>query len=649
VTSSSISSTTGTTASTTTAATAVQNYLSSTQESSSQVTGLASGLDTASIISSLMTVAAMPQTNLKNQVTADQSQLTDLQTINTDLTTLQTASEALSQSSGWAITAATSSDTSVTATTSSGTLPGAVTFDVLNVAQAQSVISNDTYSSTTSTVATGNLTFTNSAGKATTIKTGDGSLSSVAAAINAANVGVTASAVKVDATHYRLQVTSNTTGAASAFTLSGVTDDLATLAQGRDATIALGGNSNYTVTSPTNTFTGLTNGLSVTVTKPTTGVTIGVSTDTATLVKNIQAMVDAANATLTEITKDTAYDTTTNTGQPLTGNSTVRGITNSILDSISNSVGGKSLANVGLSLTKDGAVTFDSAAFLSAYAADPSGTQSLFTVSSAVKGLPANTTGGISIRRTSSDTQEGNYKVHITQAASKSTSTADISGGLTAGQVITFGRGSTTASYTVTGNETPAQLAAALTSTSQTAGINLAVTDDGSNLNVSSTGYGAISNFSFSIGGAAQTVNVGNDVAGSINGKAAIGNGQILGAPDLSPPLGGLTLTVSLTAADIANGAADSTVSISAGGAQRFANLASTLTDAQTGGVTNVINGVNTEITSLQTQISDWDTRLADEQASLEQQYANLETMLGTIKSQGSALTSALSSLSSSS
>jgi flagellar hook-associated protein 2 len=641
--SSSSTSSTGTT----TAAQAVANFLSSTQQSSSQVTGLSSGLDTASIISSLMAVAAQPQTDLKNQVTTDQAQLTALQTIQAKLTAMQTASEALSQPAGWALTAATSSDPSVTATTTSSTTPGSVSFDVIDVAHAHSVISLDSYGTTSATIAGSSITFTNSAGKSTSIRTNSGSLSDVVSGINSANLGITASAVQVDATHYRLQVTSNTSGAASAFTLSGITDGTDVLQAGGDAKIALGGNTNYEITSPTNTFSGLSNGLSVTVTKAgVTGVTVGITPDTATLTKNIQAMVDAANAALTEISNDTAYNSSTNTGSVLTGNSTARDITNSILSSISGAVGGKSLANAGLSLTADGQVTFDSAQFLSAYAADPSGTQALFTSDTSVTGLPSGLTGSVAVRRTSSTTSEGQYKVHVTQAATKSTSSMDVSGGLTAGQVFTFGRGNTTASYTVTGTETPSQLAAALTTASQQAGINLAVTDDGTTLNVSSSGYGVISAFAFSVNGTAQPVTTGKDVEGTINGQQAIGNGQILGAPDLSPPLGGLTLTVSLTAADLSAGGADSTVEVDAGAAQGLANLAATTTALNTGQLTNDIAGINSTISDLQTRISDWNSRLADQQQALEEQYANLETMLGSLKSQSGSLTSALSGLS---
>ncbi|MFC7504863.1 flagellar cap protein FliD N-terminal domain-containing protein, partial [Nocardioides sp. GCM10030258] len=57
----------------------------------SSIGGLASGLDTASIISQLMALEALPQTKLKTQVTAEQSKVTALQKLNTALQALGTS------------------------------------------------------------------------------------------------------------------------------------------------------------------------------------------------------------------------------------------------------------------------------------------------------------------------------------------------------------------------------------------------------------------------------------------------------------------------------------------------------------------------------------------------------------------------------
>ena len=102
------------------------------------ISGLSSGIDTTSLISQLMTVAAQPQTQLKNQLSVQQNMLTAYQAINTKLTALQTAADAVKQASTWAATKAVSSSTAVIASTTSAATSGSTTtFDVIRLATAQ--------------------------------------------------------------------------------------------------------------------------------------------------------------------------------------------------------------------------------------------------------------------------------------------------------------------------------------------------------------------------------------------------------------------------------------------------------------------------------------------------------------------------------
>jgi flagellar hook-associated protein 2 len=105
-------------------------------------------------------------------------------------------------------------------------------------------------------------------------------------------------------------------------------------------------------------------------------------------------LVDAANATLSEIGTQTAYDASTKTGSPLTGDFAVRNMAQTILSGISqglsyddptwvnpdpvgdpNATAPKinfgSLAQFGVQLDSTGQLTFDSAKFTSAYNDDP--------------------------------------------------------------------------------------------------------------------------------------------------------------------------------------------------------------------------------------------------------------------------------------
>jgi flagellar hook-associated protein 2 len=227
----------------------------------------------------------------------------------------------------------------------------------------------------------------------------DKTAAGVSNAINAAGLSVKSSVVQTSAGDSVLQVTGTKTGAANAFTVTGLSDTSgndvtfqnAVVAQ--DATIQVGGGDaaagGYSVTSATNTFTGLVNGVTVTVGKVEPGVTLNVDTDAAGIADKFQAFVDAANATLTEVTNQTAYDAGTKTSSPLTGDFMVRQLSQGILSQVSqglsyddtttgadgttttNNVKFGSLAQIGIQLDKTGQLTFDKDKFTAAYNADP--------------------------------------------------------------------------------------------------------------------------------------------------------------------------------------------------------------------------------------------------------------------------------------
>ena len=64
--------------------------------------GLSSGIDTTSLISQLMTLAAQPQTALKTQLSTEQNVISTYQSINTKLTAFQAAADAVKNAGTWA-------------------------------------------------------------------------------------------------------------------------------------------------------------------------------------------------------------------------------------------------------------------------------------------------------------------------------------------------------------------------------------------------------------------------------------------------------------------------------------------------------------------------------------------------------------------
>jgi flagellar hook-associated protein 2 len=114
-------------------------------------------------------------------------------------------------------------------------------------------------------------------------------------------------------------------------------------------------------------------GVTLTATKEETGVTVDVTTDAGGIADKIKAMVDAANAVLSEVSKQTKFDSATGKGSTLTGDFMVRQISQSVLSAVSQGqadIG--SLSKLGVQLEKDGTLSFSATDFSSSYAADPS-------------------------------------------------------------------------------------------------------------------------------------------------------------------------------------------------------------------------------------------------------------------------------------
>ena len=174
--------------------------------------GLASGLDTTSIISQLTNTAQIPITNLNKQITGYNSQISDWQSLNTNLASLQSAVKTLSNQSTLSVPNAASSNTAAaTLTAQVGATVGTHALTVNQLASAEEVVSAPVSSATTALGRTGSFTLN---GKTIQINTSD-ALSDVASKINAASAGATASVVNVGTNDYRLTLTAAQTGAAN--------------------------------------------------------------------------------------------------------------------------------------------------------------------------------------------------------------------------------------------------------------------------------------------------------------------------------------------------------------------------------------------------------------------------------------------------
>jgi flagellar hook-associated protein 2 len=181
------------------------------------------GLDFNAILQADVAAAQVPITALQNQLVAVNTSISTLGTIQGDFTSLQNALTALNTSLTIPPTGVNVAQTApFTASVTGAPINGTYSVAVNQLASAQSIASQG-YASSTAGVGDGTITLT-IGGQATpiTIDSSNDTLTGLAGAINAANLGVTAQVVNTGApgAPFRLQLTSNSTGAAQAFSVS---------------------------------------------------------------------------------------------------------------------------------------------------------------------------------------------------------------------------------------------------------------------------------------------------------------------------------------------------------------------------------------------------------------------------------------------
>ncbi|SFP24420.1 flagellar hook-associated protein 2 [Geodermatophilus dictyosporus] len=399
------------------------------------VDGLVSGLDTTSLINQLVSAEAAPQTALKTRLGATTAAATAYRTVNSRMESLRSAAEALTSANLAAARTATSSSADVTASATSSAVNGSsLAFSVTSLASAHTVTSHLVWDSAGADVRSPSAGGTDP-GWPLEIRKPDGTadgklvaqialpdknpptLNDVAAAINEGDHGLRATVVQLGTKQVRLQVTSTTTGAASQFWLRGKAETTETAGSafvaeppGRDAELLL--SNGLTATSATNTFAELFSGVSVTVSKvdPTATTTVRVASDSEGVAAKVQAFVDAANAALKEI--KTQSSSAPGSTAVLKGDSTLTGLTGTILGAFGTGVGTSSAATLGIQLNRDGTIAFKKETLVAALAKEPAKVQSVLggrpadpvTGTGAVQGLAQRVQ---SLAKQASDTTTG--------------------------------------------------------------------------------------------------------------------------------------------------------------------------------------------------------------------------------------------------
>ena len=218
---------------------------------------------------------------------------------------------------------------------------------------------------------------------------GYATLEDAAKAINAtADLGVQATLVRSNG-QVNLVLTSAESGAANAFAISlspdssGTTTDLSGAA---DARIRMGGSygvGGIELTSSSNTFDNVIEGVSLSVNKVhkdgDPALTLTIDQDKSATKGKAQSFVDAFNALMTSFDSLTASGSDSSARGALAGDSSVRAIEGRLNTLLRTDFGGNSLINFGISADRNGKLTIDTARFEAAVAKDPAGFEALFT------------------------------------------------------------------------------------------------------------------------------------------------------------------------------------------------------------------------------------------------------------------------------
>lgn len=378
------------------------------------LSGLASGLDTASMISQIIAAESTGKTLLTNQQTQAQSRVSKLTAIQVKLQNLQSATNALSSAASWAPTQTVkSSDEAIaTATRTGGAGAGSYSVQVLGLASSSQ--KSFTYAAP---AADTTLTF----GSTSVNLTAGATIDDAVSAINSAGGGV----VAVNA-QGKLVVSSATTGAASAFSWTGGPLTLDSERAGQDASYSVDGGP--VQTSPTNTVEDALPGVDMSFSRTgTVGVTVGTpGPDVDGLVSMMKSFVEAYNATQDQIrgaiTEKPIKNPTNNVDRGkgvLYGDSTLSQLANGLRGAAGAPVSGLSgaftkLADLGVttgattggaSFSADavnGKLVFDEAKFRAAVKSDPAAVRAALGATTGTDGIaqqvnavlkPATTTG----------------------------------------------------------------------------------------------------------------------------------------------------------------------------------------------------------------------------------------------------------------
>lgn len=333
--------------------------------------GLATGLDTNSLISQLMAAEQQPLLDLQAKEADYQNRLSAVSSFNDKLTALLGQFQSIDTSTGFlSHKATTSSSQFLSATASSDAVAGNYQVKTIQLAQVEKDVSDSGLGYTdqsASSFGTGTLALTvNGTSTNITIDSSNNSLSGMVSAINAAGTGVTATTI-YDGSEYRMVLTGDSVSDQNiqldATGLTGGTYTNPTFSQppvqtAQQAQISV---DSITINSDSNTITSAIPGVTLNLTSADGGATttqVDVINDTDAIKGKVNSLVSAYNSVISFISKNTGK------GGTLEGDSTLRAVKSRLQSLLVTSVGSggafSTLSQIGLETQRDGTLSVNS-------------------------------------------------------------------------------------------------------------------------------------------------------------------------------------------------------------------------------------------------------------------------------------------------
>lgn len=620
--------------------------------------GLASGLDTDSIITGVLEVERIPINQLGVRRARYEAKDQAWQDVNTKLSAIRTALNAvdsLNDLNKFA-TANSSNESAVGVAVTGAATPGTISFTVNQLAANHQVVSDTSFASGDDLVGAGDFTITVDGTDYTVTATDTTTVNELAQQINAlADLDVSASVISVDGTSSKLYLSADDSGAAAAFTTSGTIATLATTNEvqaGQDAELTLGsGAGALTLTRSSNTVTDLMPGVNITLQEVTTDpVTVTTGRDIDGAVEAIKLVVDEINAALTMLGDLTAYNADAETGGILVGDSTARGLIFDLRSALSSVVNTGSedypiASSIGISINREGTFDFNETKLRDALAADfDAVTDLLLETASAADSRVTFVSAG-------DGTVEGSYEVVITQAATKATALSDIYKKPNDDETFQIIVDGTSVDVSVSKNDDIATVVDAINSALAAAGqsaVTASIYTDFPHdyIQLDESTYGAASfevvGDSFGLAG----TYTGTDVAGTIGGEAATGSGQTLTADSGDP--NGLSVLVTATADDVSGAGGSLSLGDVTYNSGVFGSLDRVIDAAEGAGgrIARARDMWQAQIDIIEDRMEVLEDRLERREALLIKQFAALESAMSALSAQGAWLTAQLTSLS---